>query len=131
MVHSSPWPLRNRAFAVLVVSATIQRTGFIVVQIPVDLTDVPEALYSNGRNVEDGRNWRLRRRVVVGLYTSIERAFLGPDLYTWWQRATASDARGSVPQWMQKKFMPSKVRKDVGLFIKWTRDIRPPQSDIS
>ena len=38
--------------------------------------------------------------------------------------ATASDAKGWLPMWMQKLGVPGAVVKDVGLFIGWIREQR-------
>ena len=36
-----------------------------------------------------------------------------------WVMATASDARGALPGWVQKLGTPGAVVKDVGLFLGW------------
>ena len=46
--------------------------GFVVAQIPVDVSSVPAALYSTGRNVTEGISEVKRKRVVVGRYASVE-----------------------------------------------------------
>ena len=43
---------------------------------------------------------------------------------TEWLMATASDARGVLPMWMQKMGTPGAVVKDVGLFMKWVQEKR-------
>ena len=58
------------------------------------------------------------------IYTSIEHAQILPDQNIQWVMATASDAKGWLPMWMQKLGVPGAVVKDVGLFMKWIGDIR-------
>ena len=41
-----------------------------------------------------------------------------------WIMATASDAKGWLPMWMQKLGVPGAVVKDVGLVMKWLQDRR-------
>ena len=48
-----------------------------------------------------------------------------PDQNIEWIMATASDAKGWLPMWMQKMGVPSAVVKDVGLFIEWAHKKRP------
>lgn len=42
-----------------------------------------------------------------------------PDQNIEWVMATASDAKGWLPMWVQKLGVPSAVVKDVGLFVGW------------
>ena len=53
------------------------------------------------------------------VYTSIERCYKLPDGQIDWIMATASDAKGWLPMWMQKIGVPGAVVKDVGLLMKW------------
>ncbi len=41
-----------------------------------------------------------------------------------WTMATASDAKGWLPMWMQKLGVPGAVIKDVGLVMKWLQERR-------
>ena len=53
MCHQMPFPLYPRVFPVLVVTARGPTDkSSIVAQIPVDISKLPGALYSNGRNVK-------------------------------------------------------------------------------
>ena len=36
-----------------------------------------------------------------------------------WVMATASDAKGWLPMWLQKTSVPGAVVKDVGFFVDW------------
>ena len=73
MCHKLPFPLKPRVFPVLVISATTNLTpnpdDFIVVQIPVDVRNLPEAFYSNGRNYLEGDTSIERKKAVIGFVT--------------------------------------------------------------
>ncbi|KAF4554000.1 Hypothetical protein D9617_5g068750 [Elsinoe fawcettii] len=121
MCHSLPSPLNNRVFSVLVVKARSTRSplSFITAQIPIDLSQVKVALYSNGRHREEGKGEQ-KKVVTPGIYVSVERAELLEDgSKVKWQMATASDAKGVLPMWAQKLGVPGAVVKDVGLFMDW------------
>lgn len=122
MCHHIPPPLDNRAFPVLVVTARSSGPDhpmFMVVQVPVDITKLDTALYSNHRNRQVGDTAEKKKPVTVGQYVSIERCAMIENLNVKWQMATASDAKGNLPMWAQKMGIPSAVIKDVGLFIDW------------
>jgi hypothetical protein len=123
MAHHIPPPLNNRAFPVLVVtarSAGPDHPSFLVVQIPVDITKLNTALYSTHSNRQIGDSADKRKPVTLGQYVSIEHCTMVEDLKIKWQMATASDAKGNLPMFVQKMGVPGAVLKDVGLFIDWT-----------
>lgn len=122
MCHKIPPPLNNRVFSVVVITArSIFTEAFLVVQIPVDITKVPAALYSNGRHKQAADSAQKKKDVTVGQYVSIERAeMVDEGARVKWQMATASDAKGMLPMWAQKMGVPGAVVKDVGFFIDWT-----------
>jgi hypothetical protein len=130
MSHHIPFPLFNRTFCTLVISAIDSaKTGtdsFILVQVPVNLTSVPTAFYSTGKNRKEGSTARQKKKVVLGQYVSVERCQIlkdegSPDNgKVVWDMATASDAKGWLPMAMQKLGVPGAVLKDVGFFMKWT-----------
>lgn len=68
-----------------------------------------------------------RSDIVVGSYVSVERFRLLPTILAnsrgtgavEWVMATASDARGMVPTWLQTPAVPSQIAKDVPLFLQW------------
>lgn len=125
MCHSLPAPLQPRVFSVLVASAKTGPDSFVVVQVPINIKSVPAAFYSNGRNAKEGTSPEKRKEPVIGIYTSIERCKVLPTTgEVEWVMATASDARGALPMWMQKMGTPGAVVKDVGLFIQWVQSIR-------
>lgn len=107
MVHNIPFPLNNRVFRVLVITAKKEQE-FCVVQIPVDLTNVP------------GNKYNKDPKVTPGTYCSIERGeLIEGGTKTKWQMGTASDAGGNLPMFLQKLGVPGAVVKDVGLVIDW------------
>ncbi len=61
------------------------------------------------------------RGVVVAAYASVERVrkLPGWDGEIEWLMATASDARGVLPMWVQTLAVPGQIAKDVGLFLSW------------
>lgn len=127
MAHKIPPPLNNRVFSVIIVTArsTVSPSQFLVVQIPVDISKVKAALYSNGRNKTEGDDALKKKTVELGQYVSIERCELIDDgTKTMWQMGTASDAKGVLPMWMQKMAVPGTIVKDVSLFIDWTQKRR-------
>lgn len=67
MCHKLPGMLSNRVFPVLV--ATAKRKGanaFIVVQVPVDVSDLKDAFYSNRRNLVEGNTLLKKTPPVIG-----------------------------------------------------------------
>ena len=58
--------LSNRVFPVLVVTAKRGQHSFVVVQIPVDISNLTVAMYSNGRNLHEGDSKVKRKKPVLG-----------------------------------------------------------------
>ncbi|CAK3982249.1 Hypothetical predicted protein [Lecanosticta acicola] len=107
MMHKIPWPLNNRAFPVVVLTAK-RAQEFIVVQVPVAVGRVKEARYAK------------ESKVVTGTYCSIERCeAIEGGTKVKWQMATASNAKGNLPMSLQKLGTPPAIVKDVGLFMDW------------
>lgn len=105
-----PKPLKNRTFPVAQVAAELAGVQeFIVVSIPLkDFEDSPYAEYARDKSL------------VVAKYAAIERIRVLPGSgEVEWIMATASDAGGVLPQWMQNLAVPSAVAKDVDLFLGW------------
>ncbi|KAJ4394189.1 hypothetical protein N0V93_003406 [Gnomoniopsis smithogilvyi] len=121
MKHKIPPPLKPRVFPVLQLIATAVTAGsegaearakdeFVVVSVPVaDFTSSEFAVLSK----EAG--------VVVGAYAAVERVKKEEsgrgDVE--WIMATASDAKGVLPMWVQTKAVPGQIAKDVALFLGW------------
>jgi hypothetical protein len=105
-----PKPLKNRTFPVVQIAAALAGTEeFLVVSMP--LTDFGKSPYA-----EFARD----KSLVVAAYAAIERVRVLPtngDVE--WIMATASDAGGVLPQWMQNLAVPGAVAKDVELFMSW------------
>lgn len=66
MGHQLPAMLSNRVFPVLILTAKRGKHAFVVVQIPVDITGLTVAMYSNGRNVQEGDSAVKRKKPVLG-----------------------------------------------------------------
>ena len=95
MAHKIPAPLNNRVFSVVIVRArTPKSLGFVVVQIPIDLSGVEGAKYAL-----DAKG-RQKEKVVHGAYCAVERVKRTSDGVLW-EMATASDAKGNLPMAVQ------------------------------
>ncbi|RFU25477.1 hypothetical protein B7463_g10855, partial [Scytalidium lignicola] len=105
-----PKPLKNRTFPVLQLAANLVGSQeFIIISIP--LNDFPKSPYA-----EYARDTSL----VVGFYVSVERIRVLPsDGEIEWIMATASNAAGVLPQWMQNMAVPGVIAKDVEYFLSW------------
>jgi hypothetical protein len=118
-----PKPLKNRTFPVAQVAAELAGVQeFLVASIPIiDFEESPYAEFARDKSL------------VVARYTSIERIRVLPSNgEVEWIMATASDAGGVLPQWMQNLAVPSAVAKDVELFLGWIpsqRNGEPPNSN--
>ncbi|OAL28128.1 hypothetical protein AYO20_09547 [Fonsecaea nubica] len=137
MCHATPPPTSPRCFPVLVATASITSDEFLAVTVPVNLgTSVHDAFYSSGRNTREGKTSQQRKSVVLGVYTALEMvrrkegdANVGKN---WgeveWVMATASDAKGNLPMWMQKMSVPGMISKDVSYFLKWVKTV--PENEV-
>lgn len=110
-VHKiNPKPLKNRTFPVVQVAAELEgHKEFVVVSIPLnDFEKSPFAEYARDKSL------------VVGYYVSVERIRILPDSgEIEWLMATASDAGGVLPSWVQNLAVPSQIAKDVEMFLAW------------
>jgi hypothetical protein len=116
-------------------SEDLAQNEFIVVSVPVrDADAIP------------GTELSRARAVVVGAYASIERFRLMTTTTSSspsssasasesdghacskreieWIMATASDAKGVLPPWLQARAVPGQISKDVGLFVGWIEQCR-------
>jgi hypothetical protein len=118
-----PKPLKNRTFPVLQLAASLAGTQeFIVVSIPItDFDKSPNAEYAKDKSL------------VVASYASIERIRILPKSgEVEWIMATASDAGGVLPQWLQNLAVPGKIAHDVDMFLAWIpsqRKLKPEKVD--
>jgi len=127
MCHTLPFPLSPRCFPILVLTAFIPPTSFLAVTVPVNLPPtLPAAYYSSGRNTADpSSSPKQKKTPVFGVYAAVETVRIRADAEEEgsgrieWTMATASDAKGHLPMFVQKPNMPAAVAKDVGLFMKW------------
>ncbi|KAM3066837.1 hypothetical protein ACMFMG_006986 [Clarireedia jacksonii] len=103
-----PKPLKNRTFPVVQIAASLEGIDeFLVISIP--LNDFKKSPYAE---------YALDKSLVVASYVSVERVRILPDTGDIeWIMATASDAGGVLPQWMQNLAVPSAVAKDVEIVI--------------
>jgi len=107
--------------------------SFLVVTIPViDLLSSP-AITATQR--EAAR--KMSFGAITGTYTSVERfrKLSVQDSTAYgegegnpgdieWVMATASDAHGVLPGWVQALAVPGQIAKDVPLFLKWVEEER-------
>lgn len=121
MKHKVPPPLRPRVFPVLqvIASAEGREDEFVVVSVTV-------ADWGRRAGGEWGGMAGLSedKGVVVGAYASVERARRVPAgedgaREIEWVMATASDAKGILPMWVQTRAVPGQIAKDVSLFLGW------------
>ncbi|KAK0733894.1 hypothetical protein B0T26DRAFT_760467 [Lasiosphaeria miniovina] len=86
-----------------------EKPEFLVVSITVD--DFLESAADDGGGTKGS---------VVAAYVSVERIRKLPATgEIEWIMATASDARGVLPKWMQAKAVPGQIAKDVFKFLVW------------
>ncbi|KAK1982154.1 hypothetical protein LZ30DRAFT_56491 [Colletotrichum cereale] len=118
--HKLGMPLKNRVFPELIVSAKARGTDeLVVVSIPVlDLVGS-----EHGQLVKD-------KGIVVGAYVSVERVRRLPTGAIEWIMATASDAKGALPAWIQAKAVLGVVAKDVALFLGWIAEEREKGTSV-
>ena len=104
-----PKPVKNRTFPVVQLTARLEgEKEFVIVSIPVpDFRKSPYAEYARDKSL------------VTGIYASIERVRVLSSGEVEWIMATASDAKGALPQWVQKMAVPGAVAKDVDMFLGW------------
>jgi Protein of unknown function (DUF3074) len=105
-----PKPLRNRIFPVLQLAASLAGAQeLIVVSIPIpDIDKSPHAEYAKEKNQ------------VIAAYSAVERMRVLPDSgEIEWIMATASNAGGILPQWLQNLAVPGQIAHDVGMFLVW------------
>ncbi|EPE29280.1 hypothetical protein GLAREA_00440 [Glarea lozoyensis ATCC 20868] len=105
-----PKPLKNRTFPVVQVTAMLAGAKeFLVISIP--LTDFDKSPYSK---------FAKDKSLVIASYTSIERVRVLPDSGDIeWIMATASNAKGVLPQFVQNMAVPGAIAKDVEFFMSW------------
>ncbi|KAI1083314.1 hypothetical protein F5B20DRAFT_458709 [Whalleya microplaca] len=116
MRHAVGRPLLgDRTFPVLQMTCAVRGDGegegkgeFLVVSIPVPDFAGHEAS-------------RLAREkgAQIAYYVSVERFRVMQDGSTEWLMATASDAAGALPMWVQTLAAPGVIWKDVPLFLAW------------
>lgn len=129
MKHKIPPPLRPRVFPVLQLVASAvpggagaggggaaDRDEFVIVSVTVSDLATGQLKDLAALSAEKG--------VVVGAYVSVERVRRLPGQgedkgKIEWVMATASDAKGVLPMFLQTKAVPGQIAKDVGMFLGW------------
>lgn len=131
MKHKIPPPLKPRVFPVLqlvasavpsgggdggAAAAGAERDEFVVVSVTVSDLATGQLKDQAALSVEKG--------VVIGAYVSVERVRRLPGQgedkgKIEWIMATASDAKGILPMFLQTKAVPGQIAKDVGMFLGW------------
>ena len=109
----------------MVITASFDEDGFIAVTVPVNLgNSVDAALYSSGKNINKGKDAQQKKGVVLGVYAAVETVKRDRKMgEVEWIMATASDAKGNLPMWVQRMSLPGAVVKDVSYFTKWIREV--------
>lgn len=130
MKHKIPPPLKPRVFPVLQLVASAvppggdggtERDEFVVVSVTVSDLATGSLKEHAALSVEKG--------IVVGAYVSVERVRRLPGQgedkgKIEWIMATASDAKGILPLFLQTKAIPGQIAKDVGMFLGWVNKER-------
>lgn len=135
MIHKPP-VISERKFPEVLITASLNEPGeseFLVVSIP--LTDSANAGSQNPSFQESGFASAKKKSQVVGAYASIERCCLRPNSNSTageieWIMATASDAKGWIPQLIQKPSVPGQIQKDVSMYMHWVEDQRRSIPDV-
>ncbi|KAI1341523.1 hypothetical protein F5Y15DRAFT_359073 [Xylariaceae sp. FL0016] len=106
--------LKDRTFPVLQMTCQAKgRHEFLVVSIPVpDFNDAETSKLAKEKGAQ------------IAFYVSVERFRKLEDGKIEWVMATASDAAGVLPSWVQNMAMPGMVWKDVPLFLGWKAKAR-------
>jgi hypothetical protein len=144
--HSLPWPFNDRVFTVLVLTARqIGKEQFYIIEVPVKpglplqsserkshfVERCGISRYDSQHPTGDQKR-KQGKRLVHGVYCSVNRVTEvehlpyyriqpGDSKPVRWQMATASDAKGLIPMWIQKIEVPKKIAKDVPYFLDWIR----------
>ncbi|KAB5580615.1 hypothetical protein GE09DRAFT_445704 [Coniochaeta sp. 2T2.1] len=124
--------LKDRVFGVLQMTGSLldaegrEREEFVVVSVSVRDFGVA--------GEETGESSTEKGEVVVGRYVSVERVRklektqeegeVDGEGKIEWLMATASDAGGVLPAWVQARAVPGQIAKDVGLFLRWVQEER-------
>ncbi|KAK3488754.1 uncharacterized protein B0T23DRAFT_406061 [Neurospora hispaniola] len=140
--------LKDRVFTVLQVTCSLlpREAGgaaadcdeILVISIPVsDIenfnTTAASPIKGKSSNKEEDP---FRKDSIKGSYVSVERIRKLPTTENHsqaqieWLMATASDARGSLPGWVQTMAVPGQIAKDVTLFLEWVAKEREKKGGL-
>lgn len=126
--------LRDRVFPVVQLTCSSEG-GFLVVSLHVpDLLGASpsppdEGVSGSGgsKGVKKKSKEDVARGAVVGAYVSVERVRRDGSGSIEWIMATASDAKGVLPMWVQTRAVPGQVAVDVPYFLGWVDGQRRPK----
>ncbi|KAK3362928.1 hypothetical protein B0T25DRAFT_575592 [Lasiosphaeria hispida] len=120
--------LKDRVFPVLQMTCAVMDAEVVADAAAVSRTEKPEFLVVS-ITVDDFFSSPLdtapsgeSSNTVVAAYVSVERIRKLPGPGTGdieWIMATASDARGGIPMWVQTLAVPGQIAKDVPNFLAW------------
>ncbi|KAF7958831.1 hypothetical protein EAE96_002363 [Botrytis aclada] len=135
MIHKPP-VVSERKFPEVLITASLNEPGqseFLVISIPI--TDSANVRSQNPSFQESGFASAKKKGQVVGAYASIERCRLLPNpngtaRVIEWIMATASDAKGWIPQLIQKPNIPGQIQKDVSMYMRWVENHRRSIPDV-
>jgi len=105
-----PKPLNNRVFPALQIGAKLKgKDETVFLQAPIfGFAESHHAEYAKDKTV------------VVATYAAVERLRIVPSSgQIEWIMATASDAGGNLPQFVQNLAVSGEVAKDVKMFLEW------------
>ncbi|KAK1757647.1 hypothetical protein QBC47DRAFT_376604 [Echria macrotheca] len=95
----------------------------IIITIPIPDLFTPNPPQSQSPNPIQNINLQGKintKNTTIGLYASVERfRRIEEGKKIEWVMATASDARGVLPRWVQGRAVPGQIGKDVPLFLEW------------
>ncbi|KAF2112492.1 hypothetical protein BDV96DRAFT_602389 [Lophiotrema nucula] len=141
MFHNiSPIPgmLNRRVFTQLVVTAVFinpsalddaRSTEFVVVQLPINYEKFPKEFWEDRTSVKSGKFMPKEKEVagehyggklVRATYASVEKVVQqseGGGVVNVWTMSTSSNAKGALPEFVQKPSIPGQINHDVKLIL--------------
>jgi hypothetical protein len=111
--HSIGRPvLKDRTFPILLLSCAASPSEFLTITLTL-----PSFLASSSYVPDPIR--QKYSDSVIGSYVSVERIRKMEDRKIEWIMATASDAKGALPTWIQNRAVPGQISRDVPNFLAW------------
>ncbi|KAK4449466.1 hypothetical protein QBC34DRAFT_438240 [Podospora aff. communis PSN243] len=111
--HSIGRPiLKDRTFPILLLSCAASPSEFLSITLTLP------SLLESSSYVPDPIRQKYHDS-VIGSYVSVERVRKTEEGKIEWIMATASDAKGVLPTWVQNRAVPGQISKDVPNFLAW------------